>query len=181
MLERFNPLLRLICLLLGAVVVLLAGRTFLRGDPLANLRIPPLPTLAPAATNPPPAATTPKADAAPPAPRARQPGPPGGAEPSPPASPGVQSIVSSEIFGPVPRPPSIPTALLGIAGKHAFLRTSTGQTGLLKEGEELGGVKLLRIGTNRVLVEQQGEKKELTLFSGFGGKSLLNKGKETPQ
>ena len=47
-------------------------------------------------------------------------------------------------------------ALLGIAGKDVFLRAPNGQTGLIREGEELGGVKLLRIGMNRVLIEQDG-------------------------
>ena len=69
-------------------------------------------------------------------------------------------------------------ALLGIAGQHAFLRAPSGQTGLLKEGEELGGVKLLRIGTNRVLIEHEGQQKELSVFSGFGSETLLPKQKE---
>jgi hypothetical protein len=64
-------------------------------------------------------------------------------------------------------------ALLGIAGEDAFLRTASGQTGLVKEGDSLGDLKLLRIGINRVLVEENGEKKELTIFSGYGGESLL--------
>jgi hypothetical protein len=70
-------------------------------------------------------------------------------------------------------------ALLGIAGNIAFLRAPNGQTGIVKENEELGGIKLLRIGTNRVLVEEEGQKKELTIFSGLGGESLLPK-KENP-
>ena len=68
--------------------------------------------------------------------------------------------------------------LLGIAGDVAFLRAPNGQTGLVKEGDELGGLKLLRIGTNRVLVEQDGQPQELTIFSGFGGESLMTKPKE---
>jgi hypothetical protein len=44
---------------------------------------------------------------------------------------------------------------------------------MVKEGAELGSIKLLRIGTNRVLVEEKGAKKELTLFAGMGGESLL--------
>jgi hypothetical protein len=51
----------------------------------------------------------------------------------------------------------------------------------LREGEERGGIKLLRIGTNRVLVEENGQQKELTLFAGLGGESLLQSGKEKPQ
>jgi hypothetical protein len=88
----------------------------------------------------------------------------------------VDKITDSEILGPVIRP--LPMALLGIAGNVAFLRAANGQTGLVKEGDELSGLKLLRIGTNRVLVEQDSEKKELTIFSGYGGESLMPKQKE---
>ena len=88
----------------------------------------------------------------------------------------VDRIYQSEIFGPIIRPQ--PVALLGIAGKDVFLRAPSGQTGLVREGEELGGIKLIRIGTNRVLVEEDGQKRELTLFSGFGGETLLPTGKE---
>ena len=85
----------------------------------------------------------------------------------------VDRVTDSEILGPVMRP--LPMALLGIAGNVAFLRAPSGQTGLVKEGEDLGGLKLLRIGVNRVLVEQEGQKKELMMFSGFGGDSMLPK------
>jgi hypothetical protein len=91
----------------------------------------------------------------------------------------VDRIVESEILGPVRRP--LPMALLGIGGRDAFLRTPSGMTGLLREGEELGGVKLIRIGTNRVLIEHEGQTKELTLFSGFGGASLMPPPKENPK
>jgi hypothetical protein len=89
----------------------------------------------------------------------------------------VDKITLSELFAPVIRPQ--PMALLGIAGKNAFLRATSGQTGMVKEGDELGGMKLLRIGINRVLIEHEGEKKELTMFSGFGSDSLLPKKKES--
>jgi hypothetical protein len=69
----------------------------------------------------------------------------------------------------------LPKALLGIAGELAFLRAANGQTGVVKEGGEVSGLKLLRIGTNRVLVEEQGKKEELTIFGGYGGESLLPK------
>lgn len=85
----------------------------------------------------------------------------------------VDKITQSEILAPIMRPP--PMALLGIAGRDAFLRTPSGQTQILREGAELDGVRLLRIGTNRVLVEHAGEKKELMIFAGFGGESLLPK------
>jgi hypothetical protein len=88
----------------------------------------------------------------------------------------IYQITDSEILGPIMRP--LPMALLGIAGNVAFLRAANGQTGLIKEGDSLGGLKLVRIGTNRVLVEDDGQKKELTIFSGYGGESLLPKPKE---
>ena len=85
----------------------------------------------------------------------------------------VDRVTESEILAPVVHP--MPMALLGIAGKVAFLRSPSGQTGLVKEGEDLGEIKLLHIGTNRVLVEQDGQPKELMIFSGLGGESLLPK------
>jgi hypothetical protein len=83
----------------------------------------------------------------------------------------IERITQSEILAPVMHP--MPMALLGIAGDQAFLRSPEGQTGMIKEGAELGSIKLLKVGTNRVLVEEKGEKKELTIFSGFGGESLM--------
>ncbi len=104
------------------------------------------------------------------------PGRPGGKK-GPDLPPAIQArvdkITDSEILGPVFHP--LPMALLGIAGNVAILRSPSGQTGLVKEGDELGGLKLLRIGTNRVLVEQSGEKKELTIFSGYGSETLMPK------
>ncbi|MBA4150281.1 MAG: hypothetical protein H0X66_19395 [Verrucomicrobia bacterium] len=92
----------------------------------------------------------------------------------------VEKITESELLAAVVRP--APMALFGIAGDSAFLRGPGGQTGVIKEGEEVGGIKLLKIGFNRVLVEQDGEKKELMVFSGFGGESLLPKeNKDTPK
>jgi hypothetical protein len=88
----------------------------------------------------------------------------------------VDRIVDSELLGPVFHP--MPMALLGIAGNVAFLRSPSGQTGLVKEGDSLGEIKLLRIGTNRVLVEQAGDKKELMIFSGYGGETLMPKEKD---
>lgn len=85
----------------------------------------------------------------------------------------IDRITDSEILGPVIRP--LPMALLGIAGNVAFLRSPDGQTGLVKEGDELGSIKLIKIGTNRVLIEDDGQKKELTIFDGVGGETLLDK------
>ncbi len=88
----------------------------------------------------------------------------------------IDRITQSEILGQVIRP--LPMALLGIAGKTAFMRVPNGQTGLMKESEDLGGIKLLRIGTNRVLVEEDGQKKELMIFSGLGGDTLMPQPKQ---
>lgn len=104
-------------------------------------------------------------------------GMPGGSRGPAPIPPLIQAridkITQSELLAPVFHPP--PMALLGIAGKDAFLRTPYGQMSLLREGGEADGLKLLRIGTNRVLVELAGEKKELIIFEGLGGESLLPK------
>jgi len=83
----------------------------------------------------------------------------------------VDRIAQSEILAPFIRP--LPMALLGIADDRAFLRAANGQMGVIKEGGEVGGIKLLRIGTNRVLIELDGQQKEMTIFSGYGGQSLL--------
>lgn len=85
----------------------------------------------------------------------------------------IDRITQSEILAPVMHP--MPMALLGIAGDEALIRSPEGQTGMIKEGKELGSIKLLKIGTNRVLIEEKGEKKELMIFSGFGGESLMPK------
>jgi hypothetical protein len=85
----------------------------------------------------------------------------------------IDKIRQSQLLGPDIKPP--PMALMGIADKDVFLRGPNGQTGIIREGEELGGVKLIRISTNRVVVEENGQQKELTIFSGFGSETLLEK------
>jgi hypothetical protein len=205
MLDRFEPVLKWLSVVLAVVLVLQVAHCIARSNPLANASVPPLPKLSPekpdknSSTNSPAkrngAGTNaaaivaagpsgPNANAHTRPPRHWRMGGPmagfmGGMMGGPPMAvklPGpvqarVDRIKESEILGPVPHP--MPMALLGIADDDAFLRAPDGQTGMVKEGGELGGIKLLRIGTNRVLVEQDGEKKELTLFSGFGGDSML--------
>lgn len=106
---------------------------------------------------------------------------PGGGPPKP-LDPLVQArldrIIQSEVLGPVPRP--MPLALLGIAGTDAFIRTTNGMSGLVHEGAEFGGIRLVRVGVNRVLVDDAGTLKELTIFNGAGGESLLPK-PQSPQ
>src|SRR5581483_9635460 len=97
----------------------------------------------------------------------------------PPVQARIDRVIDSEILAPVMRP--MPMALFGIAGKDVFFRAPNGQTGLIKEGEELGGVKLIRVGLNRVLVEEQGQQKELTIFAGLGSESLLSKQTNSPK
>jgi hypothetical protein len=168
--ERYVPVLRIVCLALAALVCAQLVRVAKARNPLADLKLSAasftnVPPVAVAKTNEPaqkPTNSPPRSSRSsssapsdlPPAVQAR-----------------VEKIVQSEILGQVVRP--LPMALLGIAGKDAFLRGPDGQTGLVREGEELGAVKVLRIGTNRVLVEHEGQKKELTLFSGFGSESLI--------
>jgi hypothetical protein len=161
-LERFNSVGRVVGAGLAALVVVQALSLLLRKDPLAGLDLSAAPLTVSSPEIP---STRPETNAAarrapikldtnlPPAVQAR-----------------LERITQSEILGPVMRP--LPMALLGIAGLDAFLRAPNGQSGLLREGEQMGGIKLLRIGTNRVLIEHEHEQKELTLFSGFGGETL---------
>ncbi len=111
------------------------------------------------------------------------PGMPGMAMPGPPLPPAMQAridkIIDSEILAPVMHP--MPAALMGIAGKDVFIRASNGQTGLVKEGDEMGGIKVIRVGVNRVLIEEQGQRKELTIFSGLGSDSLLSTKNDSPK
>ena len=88
----------------------------------------------------------------------------------------LNKIIVSEIFAPMMHPQ--PSDLIGIAGDYAFLRSSSGAMGMVKEGDSLGGLKLLKVGINRVLIEEDGEKKELMIFSGFGSETLMPQHKE---
>jgi hypothetical protein len=150
MFERYLPYAKLACLLLGALVVYQLFKFATAPDPLAS---PGMLVEADFSTVGRDADRGSGTDL-PPAVRER-----------------VEQITASGILGPVPQPP--PMALLGIGGGDVLLRTPNGQTGLLREGEALGGVKLLRIGINRVLVEYEGELQELLMFSGLGGETLM--------
>jgi hypothetical protein len=202
MLERYNPILRLVCLALAGVILYQISRLAFQRDAVARARIEaPMPRLettnnSKVETNSPTASTnttstnrsSPLTNVAvvktngpsgPPAQARMAVGPPRGPGGPPqmnlPAD--VQAMIDkirqSQLLGPDIKPP--PTALMGIAGKDVFLRGPNGQTGIIREGEDLGGVKLIRIGTNRVIVEENGQQKELTIFSGFGSETLLEK------
>lgn len=190
--ESWIPALKALCAVLAVLLVLRAGGALTRLDPLKRATVPEPPSWAPAAekeaTNTPAAATPPgmppgMAPGMPPGmPMAAGPrrGGRGGGGPGPALPPEVQArvdrVIQSEILGQIIRPP--PMALLGIAGQDVFLRAPNGQSGLVREGGELGGVQLLKIGTNRVLVKENGETKELMIFEGIGGESLMPRGKE---
>lgn len=203
MLERSEPILKVICASLAIFLVFQAVRLAALRNPLGQLRLPDIslistnqavPTNTAPGNQTPPAANTAAltnilkstnstapsaAQGANPPPR---PAPPNSktAAKNPNLPPAIQEridrIIQSELLGPVPKP--LPMALLGIGGQYAFLRSPSGQTGLVSEGETLGEIKLIRIGINRVLIEHEGQPKELTIFSGYGSETLLPKGKE---
>lgn len=153
MLERYNPVLRLLCFVLAALVLYeLARLVRPRGQAFAAFQ--------PDKIDYQPAPSTWDTNALPPVTQAR-----------------IEIIKSSQILGQiVTHPPARPT-LLGIAGRDVFIRTPDGQTSLFREGDESGGIKLLRVGTNRVLIQFEGKTNELTIFEGFGSESFLGKEK----
>src|SRR4051812_17933977 len=208
MLERYNPVLRIVCIALAGMILYQISRLAFQKDAVARARIE-APVVKFGATNKtkvetnaPVAAATNSATSTnsvtstngavastnaasvktnSPAAQARRAAGPrrgrGGGPPQMNLPADVQAMVDkirqSQLLGPDIKPP--PMALLGIAGPDVFLRGPNGQTGIIREGEELGGAKLVRVGTNRVLVEHEGQQKELTIFSGFGSETLLEK------
>lgn len=168
------PILLIICMAAGVLFLVRTIKLASSKTPLENVTIPSLPTTSLRTE----AKEAPTAQAKPSPPASRL--TPANSGPVPPEiAERVNTIKESEVFGPVPRP--LPMALLGIAGANALVRAPNGQTGLLKVGEELGGVRLLQISTNRVLIEHEGQEKELTIFSGFGSSSLIPPRKDPPQ
>jgi hypothetical protein len=183
MLERYNAVIRLVCLLLAGVIVYQISRLVLQRDAVARSRMEtsfvlrePTNNMA-AATNAAPltnsiaSSTNSHATAKGSLIPNRRPGaaPPSNLPPDVQAA--IDKIKQSQLLGPDIKPP--PMALLGIAGKDVFLRAPNGQTGIIREGEELGGAKLIRVGTNRVVVEHEGRQQELMIFDGFGSGTLL--------
>jgi hypothetical protein len=184
--NRKELLLQLVCGVLAVLVILQVPGAFSPAESLAELKPAVATPVAEEQAEPPAATPTNAPGPLPPgmAMPAPMPGMPGGrpgkpVELPPKVKASVDFIVNSELLGPVPRP--LPMALLGIAGKDVFFRAPNGQTGLLSEGGEMGGVKLLQIGTNRILIEHEGQKKELLLFSGYGGDSLMPTNQEIPK
>jgi len=160
--HAFN-LLRLLCLALAVTavvqVVTLAGAE----DPLPDSEA----TDLAAVVNPRPTGTKPTeaAEATPPK---------GGKKPPAVKLPELYAAIQTRgIFGVVPPRPPIPILLEGIGSDFAFIRSAKGRSGLVKAGETFDGIKVLEIGRNRVLIEVEGKKRELTIYQGLGGGSLL--------
>lgn len=166
--NRIEPLLKLICLALAALIVSRIVAELRPAASLADVKVPSLDDLKPAkeekgksksSSSRPSRMMRPSSPKLPPEIAAR-----------------VEAVYQSEIFGPVVRP--LPMAVMGLIGEDVILRTPTGQEKLMGVGDEAGGIKILEIGINRVLIEQEGKQKELTLHSGYGSKSLLSKEKK---
>ena len=169
MLERYNRILKIVCAGLAMLIVFQLLKAATKKDPLGDLSIASAQASSAASESKPGSKATNATSRSSKSLPALE----------PPVQARVDRIVQSEILGAVVVQRPLPMALLGIGGKDAFIRGPNGQTGLLREGEELGGIKLLRIGTNRVLIEHEKQQKELTLFSGFGSETLLPKTEKT--
>ena len=160
--HAFN-LLRLLCLVLAVTAVIQVVTLARAENPLPDTEATDLSTV----VNPRPAGTAPAGPAAAP--------PPGGAK-TPPAVKLPERYAATHtrgIFGVVPPKPPIPILLEGIGSDFAFLRSAKGRSGLVKAGETFDSIKVLEIGQNRVLIEVEGKKRELTIYHGLGGGSLL--------
>jgi hypothetical protein len=183
-LERYARVLKVLTFGLLGLIALQAAFLGRGSDPLRELEAGPADFLAVEAAGP--AVAAEKVAPAPGPGSAAEQGPAekGAAAPDPgPARPEgdlpekYRRIATSGIFGVEPTK-QVPLTLFGLAGSYAIIMAPTGQTDLVPEGGELGGVKVLKISTNRALVEYQGKKQELTIFSGLGSESLLPSGKE---
>ncbi len=177
--EHLPVVLKGACVLLGASIVVQAYGLFKERDPLLGLEDSAL--LQRVAAGAGAEGTSAAAEKGPPPPAAEKKSAPEGekkAEPPPP-DPRQRAIEKSGIFGEAPRKggPRRPS-LLGIAGDRAILKLPDGKVDLVSEGAEASGVKVLRIATNRVLVEFKGKKIELTIFSGLGSDPLSEKSGE---
>jgi hypothetical protein len=192
MLERYNPILRIVCLALAGLILYQISRLAFQRDAVARSnfeapivraestnKVPAETNLATVKTNSASATNSTNTNSAATNRTSRPPNTSRRGAGAPPSNlpADVQALIdkikTSQLLGPDIKPP--PMALLGIGGKDVFLRGPNGQTGMIREGEELGGAKLIRIGTNRVIVEHEGQQKELMIFSGFGSETLLEK------
>ncbi len=167
MLERLTPIFRLACILLAGLILFQLSRLVARRNTFAQISVGS--DLVVSTTTD---ITTNKASTGSPSTTRPVPVP---VQVPPDIAARVEKIKESQVLGMVMRPP--PMALLGIAGADAILRGPNGEMGVIRKGEELGGVKLLEIGINRVLVQHDGKTNELVLFGGIGSESLLGKEK----
>lgn len=188
--DRIDFILKIVCALLAALALLQFSRVVLARNPLADFKFPSVPLATNSSATNLAGQTSPVSPAASVMARPAQApsgpgmmGPPGGGpgRPGPVTLPPdvqakIDRIKDSEILGAIPRP--LPMGLLGIAGEDAFVRDANGQVSLMKVGDDRGGIKLLRIGINRVLIEHEGQQKELILHSGFGSQTLMQKGNQ---
>ena len=86
----------------------------------------------------------------------------------------IEIMKRSGLFGSPPKPR--PSTLIGIAGDMAIIQTGSGGTKAMSVDETFQNVKLLKLDTNRALIEENGKTRELTLYSGMGSESLIDKG-----
>ncbi len=96
------------------------------------------------------------------------------ANPAPPFPARFEVVATSGLLGKAPKVKPPPPALLGVIGKYAMIRAPNGKEDLVAEGGEFGGVKVIKISTNRVLIEHEGQQRELTIYAGMGSSSLLS-------
>jgi hypothetical protein len=165
--DRIEPGLKILSAILGILLLARLGSAVMPGDPLAEVKVPSLKSIAPKEE-----ADADKSKSGSPS-RSRSSSRSSRPKLPPVVDARVNAVFKSEIFGPIPRP--LPMELQGIIGADAILRGTNGQTKLVSVGEVVGGVKLLKIGINRAIVEVDGKEKELTLHSGYGSESLLTK------
>lgn len=62
----------------------------------------------------------------------------------------------------LPKPPSPPPQLTAIMGEVAIINNQEARV-----GENAGGMKIVEIQTNKVILEKDGQRSELTVFSGI--------------
>lgn len=85
----------------------------------------------------------------------------------------VTIIKKSGVFGSPPKPR--PSSLIGIAENVAFIQTPSGSVQGIEIGQTIQNVKVIKIDTNRVLIEENGKQRELTIYSGMGSETLIGK------
>ena len=85
----------------------------------------------------------------------------------------IKIMKKSGLFGSPPKPRQ--SVLIGIVGDMAIIQTGSGGSKTMSIGETYQNVKLLKLDINRALIEENGKTRELTLHSGIGSESLMQK------